>query len=400
MSDNLTPHLVQVGDAPVIIGTGADDLPCACGGSVLVRGHGPGMLLGISIQCARCGQVTTTPGLPENAVPPPNVRVVPRDGLPVPTPIVLPADTLLGDRDSILARDALTQPRPRPATPFELSAATLAALAAEYDRMSGGRLAADRAAVRSAGATLSTRLPAWPLAWAFEQVEPNIGRPAWWCLASMPDAVAAIQLAAFHEFHAVWSGHPLFDAMAASAASSAFSLHALAVFAAAQSLAAAGNRVRFAAPGPGQTAIDRFYLDNGPADLLPVHVRRLGHFDWPANQQVEQAAVRAAAIDALIASQTRINARQPGLLVLSVGSVDRQMDDVLITGLAQTLNDRWRKQRGLVGAALVLPNIVATGRRDRVTFGWTFLPEANPRFDGTLVRPGLTQGRSPSGPLH
>lgn len=395
-AETLSPHFVQIGDTPVFIGTGANDLVCSCGASVLVRGHRPAALLGIDIECAKCGAMTATPGLPEGLVLPLNARLVSRDKMPVPTSMNLTDDMVLGDREQLMQLDALAQPRPVPTAPMVLSATTLAALAADYDRMSGGRLAADRQAMRPGRVDLTTRLPPRPLAWAFEQLEPNLDQPGWWCLAREPDTVAAIQLAAFQQFSAVWSHHPLFDAMVASVVAGDFSTHALALFAAAQSLAASGNRVRFDRPPPGQATIDSFHLETGPTDPLPVVLRRFDRFDWPVVRTPDPAAVRAAAVDAMIASQTRINARHPGILVLSVGAVLRQMDPVIITGLAQTLAERWRKHKGLVGVALILPKVYPTTRSDQVTFGWTFLPDANPRYAGTFVQ----TREAPTAPRH
>jgi hypothetical protein len=400
-AETMAPHFMQIGDTPVFIGTGAGDLVCACGASVLVRGHRPAALLGIAIECAKCGAITTTPGLPDGVAPPANARLASRDKMPVPTSMTLTDDFVLGDREQLEQQDALSRPAPVPAAPMVVSEATLAALAADYDRMTGGRmtgdqmtgghmtggrLAADREAMRPDRVDLATSLPPLPLAWAFEQLAPNLDRPGWWCLAQEPDAVAALQLGAFQQFSAVWSRHPMFGAMVASVVAGGFSTHAMAVFAAAQSLAASGNRVRFTEPAPGQTMIDSFHLETGPTEPLPVVVRRFDRFDWPGPPALEQAAVRAAAIDAMIASQSRITPRHPGILVLSVGAVQRQKDPVIITGLAQTLADRWRKHKGLVGVAVILPKIFPTTRSDQVTFGWTFLPDANPRYAGTFVQ--------------
>lgn len=260
------PHFLQIGDTPAFIGRGAGDLVCRCGDSVLVSGHRPSALLGIDIECGVCGVVTTTPGLGDADVPPVNAQLVERDKRPVPTSILLADDAVLGDRDMLVDRQALTQPRPLPSVSLELSPATLAALAADYDRISGGRLAADREAMASDRVDLTARLPSLPLAWAFEQVAPNIDSPGWWCLAKEPDAVAAKHLAAFQQFIAAWSHHPLFDAMGASVAAGGFSTHAFAVFAAAQSLAAAGNQVGFTRPAPGRTVMDGFYLQTSPTN--------------------------------------------------------------------------------------------------------------------------------------
>ncbi len=379
------------------MGDGADDLVCRCAGSILVRGHHPGTLLAIGIECAACGKVTDTPGLPTGQVLPIGVRVAERTRMAVAEPLALAPGMVLADRDELARVELLTTPRNVPAAPFEMSAATLATAAADYDRLSGGEFFAHRRAVAAASLDAASALGHLPLAWALPQLEAGVDTPGWWCLAKEPDAVAAVQLGAFREFPLVWSQHPLFPAMAASAAAGGFSTHALAVFAAARCMGAAGTRVGFAAPDRDDGRIEGFLVETAPTQRLPVLVRRFDRFDWPRGRGLEVAAVRAAAIDALIASQSRINVRQPGILVLSVGSVLRQHDPIIIEGVSRTLLERGRRHRGLAAVALVLPKIYPAGRSDQVVFGWTFLPFANPQHGGSLLRLGALPGAATQG---
>ena len=111
--------------------------------------------------------------------------------------------------------------------------------------------------------------------------------------------------------------------MAAGAAAAGFSTHALAVFAAARCMAADGNRIGLVPPDRGER-IDGFHIttgstETGSPERVAVLVHRFDRFDWPRGRGVEVAATRAATIDALIASQGRINVRRPGMVVLSVG---------------------------------------------------------------------------------
>ncbi len=424
------PHFRQLGEAPVFVGGGADDLLCRCAGSTLVRGNRPGALLAIGIECAACGAVTVTPGLPKGQELPQGVRVVERNRMAVAEPLVLAPGLVLADRDELARVDRLSAPHALPAAPFEMSAATLAAAAAEYDRLSGGQLDAHRRAV--AAADEAAGLGRLPLAWALAQLEDGVGRPGWWCLAKEPDAVAAMILGAFREFPLVWSQHPRFPAMAASVAQSGFSIHALAVFAAARCVAADGNRIGFAQPGSGigptppsggvgptppsggvgptphsgdvgptphsgavgptphsgDAPIDGFHIETGPTERLPVVVRRFDRFDWPGGADASPATARAAAIDALIASQARINPRQPGFLVVSVGAARRTIDPAVLAGLDQTMRQRARRHRSLAGVALILPSIQAAERSDQVTFGWSFVPFGNPQYGHGSVRTG------------
>src|SRR5262249_38941136 len=70
------PHVVQIGAAPAFIGAGVRDLVCQCGESVLIQGYLPANFIGIRIRCARCGEVTTTPGLAEGDILPRNATPI------------------------------------------------------------------------------------------------------------------------------------------------------------------------------------------------------------------------------------------------------------------------------------------------------------------------------------
>ncbi len=419
---DLAPHFRQVSATPVFIGDGADDLACCCAGSTLVRGHRPGTLVAISIECGACGAVITTPGLNPDQVVPFGARMVERNGMAMPEPFVLPPAMVLADRDELARVDLLCRPHNVPAGPFEMSAATLAAAAADYDRLTGGQLAAHRAAVPPNVGDAPPGLARLPLAWALGQLEPGVDSSGWWCLAKEPDAIATAQLGAFRDFLHVWARHPLFPAMAASAAANGFSTHAVAVFAAARCMAASGNRVSFTPPDRVGGRIEGFHIETGSTEMwpieappsaaqpggaqpigtrlaerVPVLVRRFDRFDWPHGGGDDVAAVRAAAIDALIASQAWINPRQPGVLVLSVGCLRRMRNPVILEGVRRTLHERERRHRGLAAVALLLPALRPTGRSDQVMFGWTFVPFANPHHSGGGIRLAAPPGAATSG---
>jgi hypothetical protein len=390
------PHFLQVGAAPVFVGDGVDDLACRCAGSTLVRGVRPGTLLAISIECSACGAVTATPGLHPDQMVPLGARMVDRNRIPVSEPLVLAPGMVLADPAELVRVDQLSQPRDVPAAPFDVTAATLAAAAADYDRLSGGQLAAHRAAVPPDDDDAAPGLARLPLAWALGKLEPNIATPGWWCLADVPDTIAAAQLGAFREFLLVWAHHPMFPAMAAGAAATGFSTHALAVFAAARCMAADGNRIGFVPPDR-DGRIDGFHIatgltDTGSPERVAVLVRRFDRFDWPRGRDVQVAATRAATIDALIASQSRINVRRPGIVVLSVGSVLREHDMLIVEGITRALHERGRRHRGLAAVALVMPKIYPTKRSDQVVFGWAYIPFANPYHTGSGIQLAAPQG--------
>ncbi len=148
-------HFVQGGDGPVLVGAGGGILACTCG-QVLIEAFGPAQFLGVGIQCARCGIVTTTDSLPPGKMPPASLiaaepSVEPRVGaMTVPSGVAVVGRTEMERLGTML----------RPATPadsiYVISADLLDQTVAAFERVAGGALPAvsseDSNVRRSAGA--------------------------------------------------------------------------------------------------------------------------------------------------------------------------------------------------------------------------------------------------------
>lgn len=380
------PHFVQVGDAPVLFGSGPETLDCACGASVLVRGYRPGTLLAIGIQCFRCGDVTTTRGLPDGAVLPQALRAIPPAATALPGSIALPDGLALAAEAEIARVDALTRPAEPPRETLTIGPETIAESLAAYDRLTD-RLDEHRDAVlrRSNPAAW---LPQYPLAWALTCLQDRSGQSGWSWFASHADSAAVAHLGAFRHFLACWSRHPLFPAMAAGAAAEGFSLHALAVFAAAKCLADSGNRVAFAMP-PANGRMRGFSLGPADAEGVAATVQRIVQFEWPHGRSSEPAAIRTAVVDALVAAQGQVNLRRPGIVLLSPGAAPANFDQPVVDAMNAVLRAQGRRHRGVTAAAAILPKLLGTPRPDQVGFGWSFYPIANPHAaSGATARIG------------
>ncbi len=378
-------HFVQVGAAPVCLGDGSGTLDCPCGRSLLVAGYRPGSLLAISIQCFACGAVTTTPSLPPGEVLPARVRAVAPDAEPVPTSLRLPPGTVLAGTAELQRADRLNRPHDPPREPMSLSAATIAEAVTDYDRLTQGGFAAHLQA--SQGPTPGRH----SLAWALGRLQGRVGQPGWSCLADNPDSVSAAHLGAFRHFVATWSQHPLFAAMAATVATDGFSVHALAVFAAAKNLFDGGNHVVFDRPA-ADNRIGGFSLGPPGAEDLSAVVQPVTRFEWPRLQPADPATLRVAILEAAATAQGRLNAKRPGILVLSLGGVPADFDQPLVDGIGAVLRAQGRRHRGITAVAAILPKLVATPRRDQVAFGWAFYPIANPHHaTGRTVKIGARE---------
>src|SRR5579872_6914390 len=180
------PHFIQVGDTPVFSGAGNGDLICQCGNAFLIKGYDPRSYLGIRIKCYRCGAVTTTPGLPPGEILPQGVVAIePRETPMVTTSDVSPG-TVLADQADVAGAYALTRPRNPPTDRLTLAPAILEATAAEYDRLTGGRLAAHCAATPAA---MESEQGDYPFAWSLLRLREQLRHAGWSWMEHNDDAM-------------------------------------------------------------------------------------------------------------------------------------------------------------------------------------------------------------------
>ena len=196
-------------------------------------------------------------------------------------------------------------------------------------------------------------------------------------------------IAAFRDLFASWVHHPLFGAMIGTAAVQGFSLHAMAMFGAAKSLASAGNRVGFVATEAPRPRIVSFQLMLGAQDLMSVAVKPFNQFEWPDGAVATPQTVRAAVVEAMASVQGSINRLRPGMLVLSPGAVEGTLEQLFVESVAGAMGSHGKRHRGLAAVSVIFPKIVMTGRRREVRFGYSFYPVTNRNHSlGQSVRIG------------
>jgi hypothetical protein len=372
----LTPHYTQTGGSPAITGAGFGVFSCPCGRSLLIAGYEPRNFLGIAIQCAACDRIAETPQLPVDAQPPAAVTVVDR-GMGNP-PATVGANTVLISREEMERLAELYQPRSTDAEPHVVSDGLLDDVDFQHRRWTFEALGPSPA-----------RYQDHALAWAVAHFRGRLRDPDWTSFADEPDIVAVTIIAAFRDLFASWVHHPLFAAMANTAAAQGFSLHAMAMFGAAKSLASAGNRVAFAATERPGARIVSFQLVLGEQEQMSVAVNRFDRFEWPDRPLGTPQMVRAAVIDAMASVQGSINRLRPGMLVLSAGASQRGLDQLLIDAITSAIGSYGRRHPGIAAAAAIFPKVGLTGRHREVRFGYAFYPVANRNHSaGESVRIG------------
>jgi hypothetical protein len=360
----LVPHYRQVGKAPAVVGSGFGIFGCACGQSLLISGYEARNFLCIAVECADCGRISETPGVPIGAAPPPAVTIVERGAENPPSTVA--SGTVLISREEVERLAALYQPRSTNADPHVISDALLDDVEFQQRRWTGEPLDPSPADHNDHA-----------LAWAVAHFRARLRDPDWTSFANDTDGVAVTIIAAFRDLFASWVHHPLFGAMIGTAGAQGFSLHAMATFGAAKAMAAAGNRVGFIATEGPRPKIVSFQVVLDEQESRSVAVQRFDRFEWPNGGMATPDAVRVAVLEAIASVQGSINRLRPGILVLSAGASEGRFDQMLIDTINAAVGTHGKRYRGLAAVAAIFPKVAVTGQRREVRFGYSFYPIAN-----------------------
>ncbi len=265
----------------------------------------------------------------------------------------------------------------RPTTPpdstYRITATLLDEVAAAFQRHTGGRLPAVEADPSDPFAGVRGH----PLAWAVRHLRARVRSGTWACMEDAATANAVTHVTGFLHFVATWSRHPLFPVMAASAGEGGFSLHGLALFAAAHALTMMGNRVGFRAPTEHPGRIETFDLAVGASEVVSVKLEVFDRFEYPFGRAWDHATLRAAVSQAVAGAQGRINMRNPGLLLLSPGTALLGFDEALIEAVKRAMQSVGGKNRGLMAVAPIVLRLQPMPDASTVRFGFGLFPVRN-----------------------
>jgi hypothetical protein len=369
--------LVQQCDGPVFIGVGDGNLDCECGNRLIER-YDPNHFLAVGLQCQRCGHVTTTPGLGNNAIPPFAVIIAEPGAEPRTATTTLTKSAYIIGRAEMDRISALYSPVTPPDFTYVISPSLLDEAVAAYERITGQTLPTWIADL----ANPLVRLKDHAFAWAVQHMRARMKQDPWRCMDDIPTPIAVVTITGFLHFVATWSHHPLFPAMVAGAAAHGFSVHGLAPFAAAHCATMMGNRISFPAPAGEPRRINGFNLATGPTDIAEVHIDIFDRFEVPFGKPWDPASLRAAVGDHIAASQGRINPRNPGLLMLSPGIALLGFDEALIQAIRDVLQGQGRRHKGLMAVAPVVLRLQPMPDPHAVRLCYGFFPIANKHYAG------------------
>ncbi len=370
-------HFVQGGEAPALVGSGLGTLACDCG-NVLIEGFQASQFLALGIQCARCGAVTTTEPLPEGKLPAPGLSVAEVSAEPRVRAMKVPDGVAVVGRTEMDRLGTLLRPNTPPDTTYQVSHALLDEAVAAYERHVGGALPAVPADPDDGFVGIREHA----LAWAIRHLRGRVGEESWRCMETAPTSGAVTHLTGFLHFVATWARHPLFPAMAATANEQGFSLHSLALFAGAHTLAMLNNRTGFREPIEYPARIETFDMAVGQTEAVRVHQAVFDRFEYPYGRPWDAAALRATVAETVSAAQGRINLRHPGLLLLSPGLALLGFDEALIAAMKDAVPAVGRKNRGLMAVALIALRIQPMPDPHTVRFGYMLYPVGNRHYSG------------------
>lgn len=378
---------------PVFSGAGNGDLICQCGNSFLIKGYTPGNYLAIRIKCFRCGAITTTPAMPAGEILPHDAVAIEPRALPAVTTSTVPRGAVLADSEALAHEYALTRPGPTLNEAMTLSSTVLETVAQEYDRLTGGRLAEHLATSPPA---MEPRHGDYPFAWSLSRLRQQIAQPEWRWLRQNDDALATMHVAALRHLLDCWGRHPLLDRLASPLAERGQFLPTVTGFATARLLFDAGNRVGFSLPSTGQSGV-RLHFSTSAGEPLSLALRAPRALQWSERDRRSPQVLRAAVADALASAHGQVNARCPGVLVLSASILLPDFDQAVVDSLHAVFRTMGRKYRGVAAIAVVMPKVFPVERLDQVGFGYAFYPIRNPHFAGeNPIKVGSEQDFAPS----
>ncbi len=342
---------------------------------MLIQGYLPANFLAIRIQCFRCGMITSTPGLPEGDILPRSAMPVPTNRRPMVTTAAIARGAIIACQDAITRDYALTRPHSFPDEPLVLSRTMLEFVAADYDRLTSGRLAEQAAGSPPAE---GVEQGAFPFAWSVLRLRERIVQPGWSWLYQDDDAMAAMHVTAMHHLMQCWGQHPLRARLAAPLAEPDRFIRTVTTLAMAKLLFDAGNRVGFSLSGKDV----ELHFTTAADEPLSFALLAPDALQWRQRDRRSPDTLRAAVIEAMASAQGQVNRSRPGIVVLAASLLLPDFDQMVVDAIHAAFQSVGRRHRGVAAVAVVMPKVLPAGQPDRIGFGYAFYPIRNPRFAG------------------
>lgn len=346
------PILIQGSEAPIlrIVDGGDNTLLCVgCDSSVLVEGFRPECLVGIGLQCIKCGHITWTPSLPQGETFHFKVVTLGSTGKYLIGSTVQQNANVTCTCDQELAMEsAETHPRPAETGSLDVSQDGLGALATELDLLSGGRFTPCLESAERALSHGQRYFRENPLAWAIRYLSRQLDNGT---LQMHEDTLVAIGLIeGYRHVLSRWRHHAHFSYLAQELCSSFH--HTLSQLIAASYLSDHGNKIAFNPPMPGAGRSADLYVRLSATEKLHLEVKAPEAIEWP-NELDGRPKMKRIVEKCLSGARGQIGTSNPGVLIIASSCIKGGFFEDFEKAIHTTLRNNGTRHRGVAAVAMV-----------------------------------------------
>lgn len=346
------PFLLQGSEAPIlrIVDGGDNTLLCAgCESSVLVKGYKPECLVGIGLQCIKCGHITWTPSLPPGETFHFQIVTLGSTGrYLIGSTIQQNANVTITCDQELAMENAESRPRPAEAEPLNLSQDGLGALATELDLLSGGRFGPCLLSAERAIAHGQRYFRENPLAWAIRYLLRQLERGH---LEAHEDSLVALGLiSGYRHILSRWRHHPHFSYLAQELCSHFH--HTFSQLIAASYLSDHGNKIAFSLATQGAGRVADLYVRLSAVEMLNLEVKAPEAIEWP-NDLCQRSKMKEIVKKCLSKARGQISTSKPGILIIASSCITQGFFENFEKAIQTTLRINGARRPGIAAVALV-----------------------------------------------
>ena len=363
------PVLVQGSESPIIVGVSDTDenLLCeGCGKSVLVEHYYPKCVVGIGIQCFRCGHVTLTPSLPAGDVfPKPVLTLGDKGKFVIVSPVNNNKNVVITCDQEIASVGKKTLPSNSGTGNFELSIESIDLISLELNLLSGGNFTKPLKAARKAFGHGHKHYKSNPLAWSIEFIKKQLNNNKLHMHEESIVAMCMIQgcRVLIHR----WKNHAHITHIAKELCGSFH--HTFTQMIVAAYLSDKGNNIAIYPPPPNQKgrSADLYVRPSANAkEKLFIEIKTPQDVEWP-NFMTSFRRMKKIVEKCLNSAKGQIGTKKPGILIIGTTCLSPNFLVLFNNATESVLRKKGRKYSGVAGIGIVGLNEVSLKTKESTT---------------------------------
>jgi hypothetical protein len=347
------PILIQGSEAPIIIRDNDNCPPLLCKGcnnSVLVENYLPACLVGVGLQCFKCGHVTWTPSMPPGEVFPARVVTLGDKGkFLIGSSIKNTKDVVITCNQELASVLSGTEPRSRSSDNFDLTVDNLDKISIELNILSGGNFEKLLQSAKRAVNGGSKYFRENPLAWAIESLKRQLNNNLLRMNESTLVAIGLIQ--GYRDIIERWQDHVHISHIAQELCAS-FN-HTLVQFVAASYLSEHGNKVAVNPPDPSKRGRSAdLYIRTSASEKLFFEVKAPKAVEWP-NEPETFGKMKKIVEGCLSKSRGQLGTKNPGIIIIGTTCLSPGFLNSFQSAVKKVIKDKGRNHSGVAGVCIV-----------------------------------------------